>query len=236
VRGRFGADWQWDAYYQYGATDSSSRQYNVATNLRMAFALDAVIDDRQFLADGITPNPTYGTPICRVTRDAIPLLNGQGRPLSSPAELAALGEGCQPLNLFGTQYSTSETFGDTVEAYEGIYYDAAELQRQALDYAFVDSRSAGKNSLQTLALNTRGTVWQGWGAGPVTAAVGFELRENKTDNVGTEGGFYQRADLASVWSDAFGGTTRVTEAYSEVNVTLVSGIEGINLLSIYAAA
>jgi outer membrane receptor protein involved in Fe transport len=236
IKGRFGSDWQWDAYYQYGSTNSSSRQYNVATNLRMAFALDAVIDDRKFLADGVTPNPTYGTPICRVTRDAIPLLNGQGRPLSSPAELAALGEGCQPLNLFGTEYSNMETFGDTIEAYEGIYYDAAELQRQALDYAFVDSRSAGKVSQQTLAVNTSGTLWQGWGAGPVTAAMGVELRENKQDNEGTEGGFYQRADLASVWSDAFGGRTRVTEAYTEVNVPLLSGLEGVNLLSINGAA
>ena len=44
VKGRFGADWRWDAYYQYGATDSASVQKNVATNLRMAFALDAVIE------------------------------------------------------------------------------------------------------------------------------------------------------------------------------------------------
>jgi len=235
LRGRFGSDWSWDAYYQYGATDSISRQYNVATNLRMAFALDAVIDDRPYLADGVTPNPTYGTPICRINRDSVPLLNGQGRPLTGPAELAALGAGCKPLNLFGTQYETQATFGDSIAAYEGIYYDAAELQRQALDYAFVDSRSAGTVSLQVLAANASGTLWQGFGAGPLTAAVGFEARENKTDNEGTEGGFYERADLANVWADAFGGTTRVAEAYTELNLPLVSGVEGINLLSINGA-
>jgi outer membrane receptor protein involved in Fe transport len=234
ARGRFGADWRWDTYYQYGATDSVSRQFNVATNLRMAFALDAVIDDRPFLADGVTPNPTYGTPICRVDRDAVPLLNGSGRPLTGPAELAALGSGCKPLNMFGTTYSTQDTFGDTIAAYDGIYYDAAELQRQALEYAFVDSRSAGNVSLQVFAANTNGTLWDGW-AGPLTAALGVELRENKTDNAGTSGGFYERADLANVWADAFGGKTRVTEAYTELNLPLVSGHEGVNLLSINGA-
>jgi outer membrane receptor protein involved in Fe transport len=235
ARGRFGSDWRWDTYYQYGATDSVSRQYNVATNLRMAFALDAVIDDRPFLADGVTPNPTYGTPICRIDRDAVPLLNGQGRPLTGPAELAALGAGCKPLNMFGTSYSNLETFGDTIAAYDGIYYDAAELQRQALDYAFVDSRSAGNVSLQVLAANTSGTLWNGLGAGPLTAALGVEIRENKTDNAGTEGGFYERADLANVWADAFGGRTRVSEAYTELNLPLLAGMEGLNLFSINGA-
>ena len=199
----------------------------MATNLRMAFALDSVIDDRP-------GSPTYGQPICRVERDGVPLLNGQGRPLTGPAELAALGEGCSPLNLFGTSYSAQETFGDTMPAYAGIYYDAAELQQRALDYAFTDSRSSGNVSLQTFALNTSGTLWQGW-AGPLTSAFGIEGRENKTDNAGTKGGFYQRADLASVWADAFGGTTRVAEAYTEMDMPLVSGQEGANLLSLNAA-
>jgi outer membrane receptor protein involved in Fe transport len=235
ARGRFGTDWTWDTYYQYGGTDSTSRQFNVASNLRMAFALDSVIDDRKFLADGVTPNPAYGTPICRINRDSVPLLNGQGRPLTDPAGLTALGGGCKPLNIFGTTYANQETFGDTYPAYNGIYYDAAELQRQALEYAFVDSRSSGNVTLQTLAANTSGTVWQGWGAGPLTAALGFEMRENKTDNEGTKGGFYERADLASVWADAFGGTTRVTEAYTELNLPLVSGQDGINMLAVNAA-
>ena len=85
------------------------------------------------------------------------------------------------------------------------------------------------------AANASGTLWQGLGAGPLTAAVGLEGRENKTDNAGTEGGFYQRADLANVWADAFGGTTRVAEAYTELDLPLVSGQEGINLFSINGA-
>jgi outer membrane receptor protein involved in Fe transport len=227
MRGRFGSDWRWDAYYQYGGTDSTSKQHNAATNLRMAFALDSVIDDRP-------GSPTYGTPVCRIIRDGAPVLDTTGRPITGPDSLAALAADCQPLNLFGTTYSDHDTFGDTNPDYAGIYYDAAELQRQALAYSFVDSRSSGNVSLQTVALNTSGTLWEGFGAGPLTAAFGIEVRQNKTDNAGTSGDYYKRADLASVWADAFGGTTRVGEGYTELDLPLLSGLDGINLLSINA--
>jgi outer membrane receptor protein involved in Fe transport len=228
VKGTFGTSWKWDAYYQYGGTESSSVQHNNATNLRLAFALDAVIDDRPGSA-------TFGQPICRILRDGAPVLDTQGRPITGPESLAALAADCQPLNMFGTTYANQDTFGDTNPAYAGIYYDAADLQRQALDYAFVDSRSAGTVTQQIVSLNTNGTLWDGFGAGPMTAAFGLELRENKTDNVGTEGDFYARADLANVWADAFGGRTRVAEGYTELDLPLVSGVPGINLLAINGA-
>ena len=60
VKGRFGRDWRWDAYYQWGQTDSSSHQDNVATSIRLAFAMDAVIDDRAGLGQ------PFGQPVCRV--------------------------------------------------------------------------------------------------------------------------------------------------------------------------
>jgi len=227
VKGRFGTDWRWDAYYQYGGTDSKSLQKNNATNLRLAFALDAVIDDR--------PNSaTFGLPICRILRDGAPVLDTQGRPITGPDSLAALAADCKPLNLFGTTYSSQDTFGDTNAAYSGIFYNAAELQQQALDYAFVDSRSSGSVAQQVAAFSTNGTLWNGW-AGPLSAAFGIEFRENKTDNEGTQGDFYARADLANVWADAFGGRTRVTEGYTELNLPLVSGQDGINMLSVNAA-
>lgn len=228
MKGSFGSSWRWDAYYQYGATESTSVQKNNATNLRLAFALDAVIDDRR-------NSPTFGQPICRINRDGAPVLDTQGRPITGPDSLAALASGCKALNLFGSSYSSHDTFGDTLPAYAGIYYDAAALQQQALDYAFVDSRSSGTVSQQIVSLNTNGTLWDGFGAGPLTAAFGLELRENKTDNEGTAGDFYARADLASVWADAFGGRTRVAEGYTEMNLPLASGLPGLNLLAVNAA-
>ena len=220
LRGRFGGDWRWETYYQHGRTESRSLQNNVATTLRLSMATDAVIDDR-------VGSATYGQPICRVTRDGIPVIDYQGRPLSDLDALRSIAEGCQPINLFGNSYAGYDHFPG---------YDAALTQREAIDYAFVNSLSSGYNSLQTLSLSTNGTLWQGW-AGPLTAAFGIEIRQDKVAQGGTQASasYYERADLSSAWSDAFGGTTRVTEAYSEFNLPLVSGVEGINLLSANAA-
>ncbi|MFO7324180.1 MAG: TonB-dependent receptor [Pseudomonadota bacterium] len=212
LRGRFGSDWRWDAYLQYGETESSSLQNNVWTNIRRYFALDAVIDDRP-------DSPTFGQPVCRVVRDGVPTTDLDGFPLSDPDGLARLAEGCKPLNMFGSTFASEE---------------AAQLQRDALNYAFQMNGSSGKNSLTTLAFNTSGTIWQGW-AGPLTGAFGLELREDKVDNAGSQGDLYERADFLFGWADAFGGKTRVAEGYSELNLPLVSGLEGLNMWSINAA-
>jgi outer membrane receptor protein involved in Fe transport len=218
LRGRFGNDWQWEAYYQYGRTGSTSRQNNVQTNLSFAFAMDAVIDDREFVNG--EPNPTFNQPVCRITRDGIPVLDAMGRPTSDPKGLAALAAGCKPLNVFGTTYSDPA---------------AAQLQAEALAYAFKNNVSDGENSLHTLSLGTSGTLWKGW-AGPLTAAFGLEFREDEVDNAGSRGPFYMRADIARAWGDAFGGRTRVTEGYTELNLPLVAGIEGVHLWSVNVGA
>jgi outer membrane receptor protein involved in Fe transport len=228
VRGRFGADWRWDASYQYGSTKSASRQNNVQTNVSSAFAMDAVIDDRP-IVNG-QANPTYGQPVCRIVRDGIPPLDWEGRPLSDPEGFAQLAEGCKPLNVFGTTASAFNAgFGNPLTADQ-----AALLQAQALDYAFRNSASDGKSSLQTIDISTNGTLWQGW-AGPLTGAFGLQLNENTIDNKGTRGPLYLRGDIARAWGDAFGGTTRSAEAYTELNMPLVVGQPGIELLSVNAA-
>src|SRR5690606_24622737 len=86
LRGRLGGDWRWEGYYQYGQTRSTSHQNNVPTNLSFAFAMDAVIDDRQYIAG--VPNPGFGKPVCRITRDGVPVLDAAGRPTSDPEGLA----------------------------------------------------------------------------------------------------------------------------------------------------
>jgi outer membrane receptor protein involved in Fe transport len=221
IKGRFGKDWRYDIYYQYGRTKSTSVTHNAATNLRLAFALDAVIDDR-LNEDGTPVNPaTYGRPICRINRDGPPLVDFNGRPVSNPEDLAELGADCKPLNIFG-------------DGVTGRTDEEIALQRAALDYAFVDSVSTGTNSLQTLAFTTNGTLWEGW-AGPLSSAFGVEWRQDTVKNTGTAAAgdnIYERADLARAWADNFGGKTQVLEGYTELNMPLVSGQEGINLLSL----
>jgi hypothetical protein len=59
-------------------------------------SLDAVIDDRTNL-DGTPFDPgTYGTPVCRVTRDGLPVADYLGRPLSAREDLEALAAGGHP--------------------------------------------------------------------------------------------------------------------------------------------
>ncbi len=221
LKGRFGQDWRYDIYYQYGRTKSRSVTHNAATNLRLAFALDAVVDDR-LNPDGTPVNPdTYGQPICRINRDGPPLVDFNGRPVSNPGDLAELGAACMPLNIFGDGV-TGRSPGEIA------------MQEAALDYAFVDSVSSGTNSLQTLSVTTNGTVWEGW-AGPLSGAFGVELRKDTVKNTGTAAAgdnIYERADLARAWADNFGGSTGIVEGYTELNMPLVSGLEGLNLLSL----
>jgi outer membrane receptor protein involved in Fe transport len=241
VKGRFGRDWRWDASYSWGKTTSESSQTNVPTNIRLTLAMDAVIDDRgptildtrQTVNGAPNPtfnqmiaNPTNGQPICRVVRDGTPVLDSSGRPLSDSAGLTALGEGCKPLNVFGQSYSNTST------VFPGGY-DPAATQQAALDYAFVNnSQSGGENSLQTLSFSVNGTLWEGWGAGPLTSAFGLEARRDKANQDATPGSLWERYDLSRVWADAFGGSTTVTEGFTEINMPLVSGQPGVNLWSL----
>ncbi|MEO8314014.1 MAG: TonB-dependent receptor [Pseudomonadota bacterium] len=241
VKGRFGRDWRWDTSYSWGKTDSLSEQSDVQTNVRMAFAMDAVVDDRgptildtrQTVNGAANPtfnqmiaNPTNGQPVCRVVRDGPPVLDSTGRPLSDKAGLAQLASQCQPINIFGQTYANSST------VFPGGY-DPAATQQAALDYAFVEnSQSGGENSLQTLSFSVNGTLWQGWGAGPLTSAWGVEARKDTASQNGTQGSLWERFDLARVWADAFGGSTTVTEGFSELNMPLVSGQPGVNLWSL----
>ncbi len=141
IRGHFGDDWKWDGYYQYGTTNSSSKATNVQTNLRMAFATDAVVDDRKTvvingqahsnLTTDVMPDGThgtYGTPICRITRDGAPVLDTTGRPLSTPEGLASLASGCKPINIFGSVYSNNVSITSPFLNNYTTSYDAAALQ------------------------------------------------------------------------------------------------------------
>ncbi|HWL63561.1 MAG TPA: TonB-dependent receptor [Steroidobacteraceae bacterium] len=239
IKGRFGSDWRWDLSAYYGTNESTSRQHNVATNLRLAFAMDAVVDTRvDSLGNPVNPE-TFGTPICRVVRDGSPVLDVQGRPLSNPESLAALAASCKPINIFGNVYSDSAYFEDpegnqyTVNGVP-VFYNARDLQQQAIDYSFVEARSAGRTTRSNISFTTSGTLWGGWGAGPMRGAFTLDLSQDTNNNAGTKGDAYLRADLTNSWQDAFGGKTRQLEPSMEVNMPIVSGVEGMELLSLGA--
>jgi len=109
---------------------------------------------------------------------------------------AASGGTCVPLNLFGV--------GNASQA--------------AIDYAFRELKERSSYTQDDAALNLRGNLLQGWGAGPVKLATGLEYRRER-------GEVYH--DLANqpwytYYTLSYGldyaGTTEVFEGYGEVNV------------------
>jgi iron complex outermembrane recepter protein len=74
-----GTQWNWDAYYQKGTTDSSETGFNISAKARLANALDAVVD------------PATGRPACRSTVEVDP------------------NDGCVPYNPMGLGVNSQDT-------------------------------------------------------------------------------------------------------------------------------
>ena len=94
---------------------------------------------------------------------------------------------------------------------------------------------SGKNSLQTLSLTTNGTLWEGWGAGPLTAPSASRCARTRwTTRV-------RRATTTCAPTCQLPGRMpsaarpRVTEGFTELNLPLVSGVPGVNLWSLNGA-
>jgi outer membrane receptor protein involved in Fe transport len=109
--GDFGdSTWTWEAYYQYGKSDTLQAVYDSRYNERWKFGID-VVDDGN------------GNPVCRVTRDglaAYPWYRGD----------PVLAEGCVPINPFGTTNLTEEA-----QAYGfGRIYENTYVRQDMLEF------------------------------------------------------------------------------------------------------
>jgi outer membrane receptor protein involved in Fe transport len=76
LEGKFGGNWSWDAYYQYGRTDFDQTVTNNRINANFTRAVDAVTD------------PVTGNIVCAST-------------ISPNPAVRAAAAGCQPLNIIG---------------------------------------------------------------------------------------------------------------------------------------
>jgi iron complex outermembrane receptor protein len=105
--------------------------------------------------------------------------------------------GCAPLNIFGTTNATPA----------------------ALQYVFRTLHEDAKNKEDTLGVNFRSTISQGW-AGPIAFATGFEWRKDTSD--------ITHQIPQQPWYTSYvlsygldrGGDIDVLEAYGEVNVPM----------------
>ena len=154
------------------------------------------------------------------------IVNGVARcRISNEAEARAAGvtfdpriaNGCVPLNPFGN----------------GQISDAAKA------YAFgnLDEQLDYKQSV--LAVNANGELFDGFGAGAITAAVGAEYRIEKGENIaavpaGT--GDWVRTDYLIQYGESFAGKVDVTEGYVETFIPFLKDAPGAKRLDLDIAA
>ncbi|MEY4640859.1 MAG: Vitamin transporter BtuB precursor, partial [Pseudomonadota bacterium] len=190
--GTFGdTTWTWDAYYQTGESD---RQQNVLDN-RHARAFDLALDTVPSV-----PGNYNSAPVCRVTRDGLGAYAAMG-PTSPlyPLRLVdpRIGAGCVPINIFGTNNITPAAF----------------------DYAFgrlMENTVVEQDIIEGVA---SGELFEGFGAGPVRAAVGASWRDESIANIAdTSQPDYQRTDYLIQYGESFAGDVEVTEYFTELDV------------------
>jgi len=155
----------------------------------------------------MTPNG----PECRVTADGFAAaVAATGGPFSPYANAnPALAQGCVPVNPFGTQPLTAQQLG----------YAWGNLLEQ-LRYEQTDAN-----------INFSGNYFRGVGAGPFSAAVGYEWRQERGDNIDQPGEpAYLADDFETQYGSSFGGIMTVNEEYLETNIPLLKNLPGAHLL------
>ncbi|MEO6389305.1 MAG: TonB-dependent receptor [Croceibacterium sp.] len=110
--------------------------------------------------------------------------------------IANLAGSCAPLNLFG--------IGNT--------------SQQSIDYAFRTLDEYNTTKQDVAALNFRGDLFDGWGAGPLKLAVGGEWRKESVESTHdlANAPYYNYFTLS--YGLDYGGNTQVMEGYGELNV------------------
>lgn len=159
-------NWQGHGYYQHGRTSYNAIQRGGVRIDRLQLATDAVLD-------------ANGNVVCRVNTE--PFLTANGGRWSD----------CEPLNLFG-RGNASEAALDWV-----IGFDPGQQVDTVLEYTdsgaslgFTDSYVSGPDKVSSGEIRQDvfevafdGELWEGWGAGPISAAFGFHYREESINQV-----------------------------------------------------
>lgn len=152
VEGGFFDGWQARGYYQIGETDVEAIQRG---GIRL---------DRVYLAADVVIDPDTNAPACNVT------------------VVSGLYPDCVPLNLFG-RGNASPAAVDWVTGFEpGVQMTANGFltATETLPHSYI----SGEDKKRVLAIDqdvweisADGEIHDGWGAGPITMAVGYGYRE-----------------------------------------------------------
>jgi len=141
-----------------------------------------------------------GKIVCGV--DIVGRINPQtGAPYTaSDRTIANLAGPCVPLNLFGI----------------------GNADPKAVDYAFRTLDEYNVTKQDVAAVNFRGDLFDGWGAGPIKLAVGGEWRKESVKSTHNldNAPFYNYFTLS--YGLDYGGNVRVMEGYGELNVPVLA--------------
>ncbi|HMA12559.1 MAG TPA: TonB-dependent receptor [Steroidobacteraceae bacterium] len=147
-----------------------------------------------------------GQTVCRVTRDGLPSYAvGVVDPI--------IAQGCQPLNIFGTSAASAA----------------------GLAYAFGSLTEHNVIRQDVFAASLNGQLWEGWGAGPLSAAFGVEYRKDKLSNDAGNLPTPVRTDFSLQYGDSFAGDTKVVEGFAEFEMPLLKDLPVAKQLSLNAA-
>ena len=152
-KGGFLDGWTVDGYYQYG--QNTRRAYQVGLRV-----------DRLFAAVDAVRNPANGQIVCRTS-----LFNGQF-------------PGCQPLDLFGRGQASAGAVDYVVGNDPGqqittpLYFAGSGYAPGITDSYTTQEAKVNTTQMQqhVAELSMNGELFRGWGAGPITAALGGTFR------------------------------------------------------------
>ncbi len=150
-------DWQIKGYIQYGETDVKAIQRG---GVRL---------DRIYLAMDVVTDPLTGQPACNVA-------------VTTRGTANEMYQDCVPLNLFGAGQASAEAV-DWVTGYEpGVQMDVEGFLSgtESIPYSYTSSANKQRiiNIDQTVfEVSADGELYEGWGAGPISMAFGYNYRE-----------------------------------------------------------
>jgi outer membrane receptor protein involved in Fe transport len=165
--------------------------YQIGRTNREQLVHDNLHNNAATLAFNVVTDPSSGQPICAAKLDP-------GNPMYALYD-PALVQSCVPVNIFGTK----------------------ALTQAQHDYLFGNLDERLTYTQQVWALNTTGTLFSGFGAGDVQAAVGYEHRDELGHNLEPDEPSYIRTDYLIQYGEPFSGDVKVDEAYVETNVPVL---------------
>ncbi len=194
LKGDIAGSWKWNGYYEWGETGTRER---LANDEVQWFGLPTLL--------GGAPAPAGTYDFLNWALGAVRNAAGQvvcaatlpGNPAYNP-----LAAGCSPLNAFG---SGNASAAGLAYAFRTLHEDSAFTQ-------------------QVVSGNADGTLFSGFGAGPVKAAVGFEYRHSMASVTHDQQDqpWYNQYFLS--YGSDYSGNIDVLEGYGELQAPLLKDL------------